>query len=686
MASSPRTSHSLGRRSSTQSAALQTRSQSRSRKGTVTSIATSEFDGCSTADGPSRRKTQLDKKLAERQEAENKERDRERRKALLKEKRLANQLLVQVRHAENEHSSKVKRGAREIEKVQDELERLEKWRQGQEERLKHLMQQLIEEQRQIEEEFREKHSEADEIKTTLDVEQEKLDMEYDEKQEEVRSAEADVERIERELRKMDEDMGTVHHGSFSRSRDDTSSARGTGGLSKAMLEQSGEVSSVNWSRGVLDSSAGLDVSEGTPSVNRFAFGARGNPPKAGKIAGRGEDAIPSIPMPIKSSARSAHSTAEPASGQSQSGQSSSELTTDRGGQFSATTSSALASDRGGQFSATLVSDPGGAAQLKADLSSALKTDQGGRSSSPTRSGPSGSTLGRDQSPPTFVSGGPPSARRDNNSPERQPQSGAVQVPDSIANFPEAPAYSDFKAAMQDIVAMQPALQSSITRARSAKRVESTTPARTSSIPPQGSTGNASPAKSGASSPAKGGSTASSSRPPALSAGSASQPNFGATPLRAPALSAGSVSPAMARAGSASPAVPAPLRSPMRVPSAPMSGRATSPTLARSALSPAAPLPPSVGAASPQTATPNASSNTAQRGGLGSQPASVVRQVSYGDSRVQPVSASQGPVTPGRGQTPLRGATPVYNTSAANAAARLPNAPSTAPYGFFNWDL
>lgn len=653
MASSPRTSHSLGRRSSTQSAALQTRSQSRSRKGTVTSIATSEFDGCSTADGPSRRKTQLDKKLAERQEAENKERDRERRKALLKEKRLANQLLVQVRHAENEHSSKVKRGAREIEKVQDELERLEKWRQGQEERLKHLMQQLIEEQRQIEEEFREKHSEADEIKTTLDVEQEKLDMEYDEKQEEVRSAEADVERIERELRKMDEDMGTVHHGSFSRSRDDTSSARGTGGLSKAMLEQSGEVSSVNWSRGVLDSSAGLDVSEGTPSVNRFAFGARGNPPKAGKIAGRGEDAIPSIPMPIKSSARSAHSTAEPASGQSQSGQSSSELTTDRGGQFSATTSSALASDRGGQFSATLVSDPGGAAQLKADLSSALKTDQGGRSSSPTRSGPSGSTLGRDQSPPTFVSGGPPSARRDNNSPERQPQSGAVQVPDSIANFPEAPAYSDFKAAMQDIVAMQPALQSSITRARSAKRVESTTPARTSSIPPQGS---------------------------------ASQPNFGATPLRAPALSAGSVSPAMARAGSASPAVPAPLRSPMRVPSAPMSGRATSPTLARSALSPAAPLPPSVGAASPQTATPNASSNTAQRGGLGSQPASVVRQVSYGDSRVQPVSASQGPVTPGRGQTPLRGATPVYNTSAANAAARLPNAPSTAPYGFFNWDL
>lgn len=653
MASSPRTSHSLGRRSSTQSAALQTRSQSRSRKGTVTSIATSEFDGCSTADGPSRRKTQLDKKLAERQEAENKERDRERRKALLKEKRLANQLLVQVRHAENEHSSKVKRGAREIEKVQDELERLEKWRQGQEERLKHLMQQLIEEQRQIEEEFREKHSEADEIKTTLDVEQEKLDMEYDEKQEEVRSAEADVERIERELRKMDEDMGTVHHGSFSRSRDDTSSARGTGGLSKAMLEQSGEVSSVNWSRGVLDSSAGLDVSEGTPSVNRFAFGARGNPPKAGKIAGRGEDAIPSIPMPIKSSARSAHSTAEPASGQSQSGQSSSELTTDRGGQFSATTSSALASDRGGQFSATLVSDPGGAAQLKADLSSALKTDQGGRSSSPTRSGPSGSTLGRDQSPPTFVSGGPPSARRDNNSPERQPQSGAVQVPDSIANFPEAPAYSDFKAAMQDIVAMQPALQSSITRARSAKRVESTTPARTSSIPPQGS---------------------------------ASQPNFGATPLRAPALSAGSVSPAMARAGSASPAVPAPLRSPMRAPSAPMSGRATSPTLARSALSPAAPLPPSVGAASPQTATPNASSNTAQRGGLGSQPASVVRQVSYGDSRVQPVSASQGPVTPGRGQTPLRGATPVYNTSAANAAARLPNAPSTAPYGFFNWDL
>jgi hypothetical protein len=156
------------------------------------------------SDSPSRRKLQLEQKINERKDAEQRERDRERKKVLQKEKRNIEQYLVQVRHTANDQQSKVKRGQQEIEKVDVELERLKRWREKEDERLKNLMQQLIEEQKELEEEFRCKFEEADEVRSTLIQEHEHLSQDLLAKCEEVKRVESSMEEIDDALKRLDD--------------------------------------------------------------------------------------------------------------------------------------------------------------------------------------------------------------------------------------------------------------------------------------------------------------------------------------------------------------------------------------------------------------------------------------------------------------------------------------------------
>lgn len=165
----------------------------------------------------STRKSRLVTKLTEREEADRKERERDSRKALLKEKRNTSQLLIQVRHAASEAQSKVKRGNVEIKKVQDEMDKLEKWRQNQEERLQQLMQQLVEEQQQVDEEFRAKFTEADDIKAILSQEQEDLNFDQLRKDDEAKTTEERLLRIEQMIQQLDDGIGNTSKGGW---RDD----------------------------------------------------------------------------------------------------------------------------------------------------------------------------------------------------------------------------------------------------------------------------------------------------------------------------------------------------------------------------------------------------------------------------------------------------------------------------------
>jgi len=98
--------------------------------------------------------------------------------------------------------------------VNSEGERLEKWKQGQLDRLQMLMRQLVEEQEQMEEEFAEKLSEADDIKSCLELEQGHLESDLRIKDQEVRSVEGHLQNVEEDLKRLDDGAGTTWHGSW----------------------------------------------------------------------------------------------------------------------------------------------------------------------------------------------------------------------------------------------------------------------------------------------------------------------------------------------------------------------------------------------------------------------------------------------------------------------------------------
>lgn len=153
-------------------------------------------------------------KLMEREEAEGKERVRDQRKALLKQKRNTNAELVQARHAANEQLSKVNRGEAEISKVQTEIDRLDKWRQGQLDRFRKLFQNLVDEQVEMEAEFSDKYSEAADIRSTLVREQGYVEEDMQMKKGEVNRVEAEAEKVDESLKRLDDENGLTWHGSL----------------------------------------------------------------------------------------------------------------------------------------------------------------------------------------------------------------------------------------------------------------------------------------------------------------------------------------------------------------------------------------------------------------------------------------------------------------------------------------
>jgi len=245
-------------------------------------------------------------KLTVREEADRKEREREQRKALLKEKRNTSQLLVQARHAANEAQSKVKRGAHEITKVQDELDKLTRWRQGQEDRLQLLMQQLVEEQRQVEEEFLRKHSEADDIKTTLSREQDHLESEFRSKEDEVSRVEAHLQYVDTTLQQLDDGLGVTWHGSWKEDKglDDSNSSIGGSRMGSILgPEMLGITNSADldypqkagWQTALWRASLGSDA---TGEEAKVALRSEGNPipaPITATRSGRAPDNAPSVP-------------------------------------------------------------------------------------------------------------------------------------------------------------------------------------------------------------------------------------------------------------------------------------------------------------------------------------------------------------------------------------------------------
>jgi len=252
---SPRTSHSLSRRNVVKQSArppLRQRSVPRSTgsatplRTTVAGLAPEEealaLGEASVGSVSSTRKIRLVTMLTERDEADRKEREREQRKVLLKEKRNTSQLLVQVRHTAEQSKSKVKRGEVEVAKIQTELGRLERWRQGQEDRIQQLMKQLIEEQEMIEQEFQEKFSEADELLSTLTVEQSHLDAEVSLKEDEVIRVEEHLQRVDTTLGQLDDGLGATWHGAWKPAPED-------GAAWDRLLDDSGaNLSSVGSSR------------------------------------------------------------------------------------------------------------------------------------------------------------------------------------------------------------------------------------------------------------------------------------------------------------------------------------------------------------------------------------------------------------------------------------------------------
>jgi len=222
---SSRTSHSLSRRS-----AVQQSLRRPVRESLVQGALSPEVEALSQAASDasptqsahnagmssqlSTRKSRLVSKLTERDEAERKDREREQRKALLKEKRHTTAALVQARHGASEQSSKVKRGADEILKVGMEIERLEKWRLGQIDRLQMLMKQLVEEQEQVEAEFVLKHSEAAAFVGTLELEQTHLESDVRMKDEEVSTVERHLQNIVDDLKRLDDGAGVTWNGGW----------------------------------------------------------------------------------------------------------------------------------------------------------------------------------------------------------------------------------------------------------------------------------------------------------------------------------------------------------------------------------------------------------------------------------------------------------------------------------------
>lgn len=250
---SPRTSHSLSRRNVVQQSArpsLRQRSVPRSTssaaplRATVAGLTPEEealaLGESSVGSVSSTRKSRLVTKLTERDEADRKEREREQRKVLLKEKRNTSQLLVQVRHAAEQSKSKVKRGEVEVGKIQTELGRLERWRQGQEDRIQQLMKQLIEEQDAIEQEFQAKFSEADELLSTLTEEQSHLEEEQSVKEDEVSRVEEHLQRVDATLGQLDDGLGATWHGAWKPAPED--------GLDRLLDDSGANLSSVGISR------------------------------------------------------------------------------------------------------------------------------------------------------------------------------------------------------------------------------------------------------------------------------------------------------------------------------------------------------------------------------------------------------------------------------------------------------
>lgn len=304
MSSSARTSNSLSRRSA-RSARPTLRQQSLSRSslhsspgGRSSEFLSAEVEGL--ADGQvspsaslrSTRKSRLATELREREEADQKEREREQRKALMKEKRQTSQLLVQVRHAANECLGKVKRGNQDITKVQDELDKLQKWRQGQEDRLHQLMRELVEEKRQMEEEFEQKHAEADVIRRTLELEQSHLENQLRAQQDEVGRVEVHMQRVLATLQHLDDGNGVTSLGGW-RSQ------------SRGLLEDSSSTmaGSRSGSLSLLDTSAGSGLKRLALQDQSASLGWD-YPPRSGNEvkASRGEERP--IPLPISANRNS----------------------------------------------------------------------------------------------------------------------------------------------------------------------------------------------------------------------------------------------------------------------------------------------------------------------------------------------------------------------------------------------